>query len=146
MEFFPAPFVAPSPAFAALVFPWQDSRVMLANISERGWCIPSGRVEQSETSEDAMRREAREEAGIELGEAIFIGCYRIGEAKEYRWADVFIAEVSDVLDWQPTDESLERLWVEKDDLPGQYYNWEPLVAAVFEHSWQQILNLRRQNC
>ena len=50
LQFFPAPFQAPLRAFAVLVFPWQDDRVLICDIEDRGWCIPSGRVEAEETS------------------------------------------------------------------------------------------------
>ena len=66
LQFFAAPFRAPIRAFAGLVFPWQGDRVLVADILGRGWCIPSGRVEPTETSLDAVRREAQEEAGATL--------------------------------------------------------------------------------
>ena len=66
LEFFPAPFQSPLRAFAALVFCWQDESILLCDIEDRGWSIPSGRVEPFESSEDAARREAIEEAGANL--------------------------------------------------------------------------------
>ena len=48
MEFFPAPYHAPLRAFAALVFPWHGDKILLCDIEDRGWCIPSGRVEPFE--------------------------------------------------------------------------------------------------
>ena len=50
LEFYPAPFRSPLRAFAALVFPWHEEQVLLCNICDRGWCIPSGRVEPNESS------------------------------------------------------------------------------------------------
>ncbi|HWD41934.1 MAG TPA: NUDIX domain-containing protein, partial [Fimbriimonas sp.] len=63
LRFHPAPFRSPLRAFAALVFPWVEESVVICDIDRRGWCIPSGRVEPHETSLEAAKREAREEAG-----------------------------------------------------------------------------------
>ena len=58
LEFFPAPFRAPLRSFAALVFPWEGEQVLLCDIENRGWSIPSGRVEPDESSSEAACREA----------------------------------------------------------------------------------------
>ena len=73
LHFYPAPFRAPLRAFAGLVFPWMGGRVLLANIEGRGWCIPSGRVEPNESSAEAVRREALEEAGAILTDVQYMG-------------------------------------------------------------------------
>ena len=98
LRFHAAPYKAPLRAFAALVFVWQDLDVLLCNIGDRGWCIPSGRVEAFETSVEAARREAIEEAGAILDTLQYIGCYNICEKEEQRWADVFTSNVVSLQD------------------------------------------------
>lgn len=44
--------------------------VVLALHTTRGWTIPGGHLEPGESAEDAMHREAREEAGITVAEPI----------------------------------------------------------------------------
>jgi len=139
LEFHPAPFRAPLRAFAALVFPWQDSRVLLCNICDRGWCIPSGRVEPNESSCDAARREAQEEAGALLSDMLYIGAYRISERNEVRWADVYVAQVSELVEMDPQFESIGRRWVDPAELPNIYHLWNPLTEMLFQHS-QQVLH------
>lgn len=136
--FFPAPFRAPIRAFAALVFPWQDDKVLIADIQDRGWCIPSGRVEPLESSIDAARREALEEAGAELENVQYIGCYQIVERGETRWADCFVATILALGEIRKTDESKGIRLVSLGELPEIYHLWSPLTKMVFEHSFEVI--------
>jgi 8-oxo-dGTP diphosphatase len=135
LHFYPAPYRAPLRAFAALVFPWQgEDEVLLCNIEDRGWCIPSGRVEAFETSLDAVKREAMEEAGAELACIQYIGCYSIREKEELRWADVYVARVTELKEISMPEESLGRKIVKMEELPEIYHLWTDLTKAVFEHS------------
>jgi len=134
LEFFPAPFRAPLRSFAALVFPWEGERILICDIEDRGWSIPSGRVEPEETSLEAALREAVEEAGAILGEPQYIGCYRITERKEIRWADVYTARVVELIEMSNEFESRGRQFVEIERLPDIYHLWNPLTRLVFEHS------------
>lgn len=138
MQFFPAPFKAPLRAFAALIFPFYDGKVVLCNICDRGWCIPSGRVEPNEHSCQAAKREALEEAGAVVECAQYIGCYRIVERCEVRWADAFVANVKEIGEIQVPEESLGMQLVTLDELPGVYYDWNELTAAVFAHATEII--------
>lgn len=134
LRFFPAPFKAPLRAFAALVFAWRDEEVLVADISGRGWCIPSGRVEPSESSEEAVRREALEEAGAVLKDIQYIGCYQISERSTVRWADCFVAHVEDLMEIQSVGESKGRRFASLNELPEIYHLWNELTSEVFEHS------------
>jgi 8-oxo-dGTP diphosphatase len=138
LQFFPAPFRAPLRAFAVLVFPWKEEQVLICDIDGRGWCIPSGRVEPSETSDEAVRREALEEAGAVLSDLQYIGCYKITEKREVRWADCYAAHVSSLVDIGMTAESFGRKFVSLSELPEVYHLWNPLTEMVFCHS-QEVL-------
>ncbi len=139
MRFHPAPFRAPLRAFAALVFPWIGDRVVVCDIDGRGWCIPSGRVEPYETSVEAVRREALEEAGAVLCDIDYIGCYHISEKREVRWADCFAAQVRQLVDISMPEESKGVRLVQMDELPSMYHLWNPLTKMVFEHSREIVL-------
>ena len=43
-----------------------DNQVLLIKHCKRGWEIPQGRVEEGENLLDALRREVREEAGVQI--------------------------------------------------------------------------------
>lgn len=138
LEFFPAPYRAPLRAFAALVFPWRGDQVLLCDIEDRGWCIPSGRVEPNESSCEAAEREAQEEAGALLADLQYLGCYRVTERAEVRWVDVFAAHVAELVDIGTPAESRGRRFVTLDELPDIYHLWNELTQQVFEFSKQVL--------
>ncbi len=125
-------------AFAGLVFPWQGDRVLVCDIVDRGWCIPSGRVEPAEDSRDAVIREAREEAGAELQDLQYIGCYHISERDEVRWADCYTARVASLGEIQVAEESQRIEFMTLDQLPDHYHLWNELTQQVFVYSLEVL--------
>ena len=146
LQFFPAPFRAPLRAFAALVFPWDGEKVLIADIEGRGWCIPSGRVEPNETSLEAVKREALEEAGAHLADLQYIGCYHISERREVRWADCYVGCVTSLVEIGMQEESKGRKFVMIDELPEIYHLWNPLTRMVFEHSYEVLQRQKKYGC
>jgi 8-oxo-dGTP diphosphatase len=138
LTFFPAPYRSPIRSFASLVIPIQGSAVLLAHIGDRGWCIPSGRVEAGEDSIEAARRECMEETGATLTCLQYIGCYQMSEKGETRWSDLFVAKVGDMGEISKPKESLGRKFVEREDLPTEYYFWNDLTRCVFDHAFSII--------
>lgn len=125
------------PAPAALVFPFYGDRVVLADIVARGWCIPSGHIEPGETAEEAVRREASEEAGITLGQAAFLGWFILTDAATgaVRHAPTYIAEVRTLGGPVVAAESRGAQLVNVEDVAGLYFSWDALLAAVFEYAY-----------
>jgi 8-oxo-dGTP diphosphatase len=132
--------------FAVLVFAWQDDRVVICDIEDRGWCIPSGRVEADENSLQAAHREAQEEGGVELDRVQYIGCYQISERREVRWADCYAAKVANVGEISMKQESLGMKLVTVEELPAIYHLWNPLTEAVFHFSHEVVERLKDSRC
>jgi len=131
--------LAPSPA--ALVFPFYGDRVVLADIEKRGWCIPSGHIEQGETAEQAVRREAWEEAGVTLGRVIYIGYFVLTQADtgDVRHAPTFIAEVANFSPVPESSESRGMQMANVEDVAGLYFSWDALLASVFAQAYREKL-------
>lgn len=54
----------------------QNGQVLLVRHTYlEGWYMPGGGIKRGETTEEAARREAREEVGAELGEVRLLGVY-----------------------------------------------------------------------
>jgi 8-oxo-dGTP diphosphatase len=146
LQFFPAPFKAPLRTFAVLVFAWLDDRVVICDIEDRGWCIPSGRVEPMETSMEAAHREALEEGGVELERLQYIGCYQISERREVRWAECYAAKVKSIGEISMKEESLGMKLATVEELPGIYHLWNSLTEAVFHYSREVVDRLNDSRC
>lgn len=114
--------------------PWRDGELLLCDIEDRGWCIPSGRVEPFESSLDAAKREAVEEAGAILEDILYLGCYRICERNEVRWADIYTARVAELVEIPAEFESSGRRFVRPNELAEIYYLWNSLTEAVILHA------------
>lgn len=108
--------------------------MLLCDIADRGWTVPSGRVEPQENSRDAVVREALEEGGAELSAPQYIGCYQILERKEVRWADCYAARVCKLVEISIPAESRGRKLVTLEELPELYHVWNELTEKVFRHS------------
>ncbi len=143
MRFHPAPFRAPLRAFAVLVFAWSDGQVLLCDITGRGWCVPSGRVEPDESSGEAVRRESLEESGAVLEEVQYFGSFEIRDRTEVRWADCYAGHVVELGEIRTKEESRARRFVSPDELPELYHVWNELTKRVFERS-REVADRARQ--
>jgi len=60
-------------ACAALVFDDQERLLLIERADDRQWGLVGGLMEPGETTEQTVRREVREEVGLDLGELRFLG-------------------------------------------------------------------------
>jgi 8-oxo-dGTP diphosphatase len=123
------------PIRAVLLFAFFGDRVVLSDIEGRGWSVPSGHVRAGETPQQAMRREAQEEAGIVLRKMQPLGVYVIQEEDGGRYyAPVFIGEASHFSPIDDQSESHGVLLIPPEDVQEVYHLWDSLVAEVFRYA------------
>jgi len=122
---------------ASLVFAFLGSRCVVADIRERGWCIPSGRREIGETAEATAHREAWEEAGLMLGPLRRIGHYILRKPVDHesRLAAVFVCSVQTLDALPPGSESRSVRLMTLRDMKQNYYVWDALIEAVARYAF-----------
>ncbi len=138
LEFVAAPCRPPFRPFAAMIFLWKDEKALLCNICDRGWTIPSGRVEAGEEGINAALREAHEEAGATARNVRYLGCYRISDPRNVRWAEVYVGEVDRLSPIPVESESNGRQLVSREDLPTVYHAWSDLFECMFDYSLEVL--------
>lgn len=114
----------------------EGERFVVADIPGRGWCIPGGRLESGETPEQAARRETREEIGATLGPLHPLGHFTRTDTLSERIALVpaFVAGVRKLEALPPDTESRGVRRLRFEDLPTEYYTWDPMLEAVFSYA------------
>ncbi len=142
--FFPGtqlPLESEGGLYAVLVFLFYGDKCVLADIVDRGMCIPSGRIEPGETIDQAAVRECFEETGALLHEQsrTLIGCYRMttrsgAHAGQVRWNPVFVAEALGFRPLPAGSESRGMFLAAVEDVADVYFFWDELVASVFDYA------------
>ena len=96
----------------------QDGGVLLVRQTYMpGWFLPGGGVKRGETLEEAVRREAREEVGAEMGELNLLGSYtHFGEHKSDHNALFLCTDFT--LNTKKDREIAEARFFPLDSLPG----------------------------
>ena len=119
---------------ASLVFACRSGGLILTEIIGRGWCIPGGHIEEGESAEVCVRREAWEEAGLTLGKLELIGHTLLYPPDEMTPVIVanFVGEVERFDPLPENSESTGIRFTSYDELPAVYYQWDPLLEAIFD--------------
>ncbi len=127
-----------TPLRAVLLFAFFGERVVLCDIDGRGWSVPGGHLQEGETPEQAIRREAEEEAGITLHRAMPLGVYKLVEPDGACWyVPVFIGDVAHFTPIPNGSESHGILLIPPEDVQEVYHLWDPLIAEVFAYALSQ---------
>ena len=125
-----------APVTHVVVFPFYGDLIVLAEIINRGWCIPSGHIEPGETPEMAVHRESTEEAGIELGPLTQLGAFVLtAEDGTAGAANAYIATVTKMHDAPTGSDSAGRALFRVEDVSETYYHWDELLDSAFQYAW-----------
>jgi 8-oxo-dGTP diphosphatase len=131
------PHQKPVPAVAAIIL--RDREILLIRRGgEPGaglWSIPGGSVELGETLEESLKREVREETGLEIMVGKLAGVHNlvVREAGRIRFHYVILDYSADVISGEicAASDVTDCRWVRLDDL-GQYELTESLIARLKE--------------
>lgn len=141
----------PAPISHVLIAILHEGRFLLTRIEGRGYCIPSGHIEPGETPEEAAQREAYEEAGAHIKNLQLMGYYHLQPAgindAQDEWesyALLYLAEPVSIEPLPPGSESQGIGWAELEALPGLYFQWSPLMEAVFHYVHEKANETRKK--
>jgi 8-oxo-dGTP diphosphatase len=111
----------PKATVAAIIHPAGDRRTILltrrnVNPFNGLWCLPGGHVEEFEPAETAVRREVKEETGLDFAPDTFVGWFEeiFSEHRFHAVALAFAGAGSGAMQQQP-DEVSEMAWFALDD-------------------------------
>lgn len=125
-----------------MVIAFTDDNKIAMSKPERGWGIPGGHREAGESIEECLRREAIEEAAIELGELTFIGYWatkKVFESvhnKHYPSKAhqlLFLADITKIHEFHPELEVSERAFVPLHEVEKMHHNYDSF-KAIYEHA------------
>ncbi len=128
VEFVPKPnevrsvlcdFIPPTELTTSVaVFAFQGDRLLLANLSARGWDLPAGHIEAGESMVQALHREVWEETACTIVDIEVLGHTHIRllgpkpDGYQYPYPDSYMVVYTAVIDrmepFEPTDESADR--------------------------------------
>ena len=94
-----------------------EGKILLVNSPWRGWEYPGGLIEPGETFEEAMRREVREESGVEIEITGFVGiCKNVARnivnidfTARYVSGELTISEESTEVGWFTFEEAMAMI-------------------------------------
>lgn len=118
----------------------EDKKIALSK-PERGWGIIGGHREAGETAEECLRREAREEAAVELGELTLVGYWltkKVFESEHNRHYPatahqlLYVANITKIHDFTPELEVSERTFVEPQAVATMHHDFENF-KDIFDH-------------
>ncbi len=111
-----------------------NGKILFVRLSyaHKGWTLPGGGVKKNESFEDAAKREAKEETGIDLDEILEVGEYKA--TKEYKndYVVCFYAKTSNPDFKIDNLEISEAKWSDPNFLPEPYTKRLPLMIDLLK--------------
>lgn len=118
-----------------------QGKILVCDISGRGFTIPGGHINGSETAADCLMREASEEACVGLANLRLLGFieadHRANSDFEGQYPTrsvqaIYRADVAEVSEFSSQHESMERRFVTICELPKIHHEWNAVLQEALK--------------
>ncbi|MEG9295182.1 NUDIX domain-containing protein [Mangrovibacillus sp. Mu-81] len=129
-------------------FCFRDDQLLLVNLHHRGWDFPGGHIEDGETAEDCLNREAYEE-GYVSGRLSLLGHITVDHSENPVWDkdgpypkvgyQVFYRmNIEQLHEFMGKYESGERMFIHPGDVADYYRDWNGLYQVILDEAAGQL--------
>ncbi|KMM37959.1 NUDIX hydrolase [Guptibacillus hwajinpoensis] len=128
-------------------FCFKDDKLLLVNLNHRGWDFPGGHIEDEETPEECLKREAYEE-GYVKGESHLLGRIVVDHSENPKWNEnsqypkigyqvFYRMDIDKLYEFKAKYESGERILIHPSDVIDYYHNWNELYQEILDIAVKQ---------
>ncbi|WP_243387473.1 NUDIX hydrolase [Bacillus kexueae] len=128
-------------------FCFKDGQLLLVKLSHRGWDFPGGHIENEETPEECMKREAYEE-GYVTGKCSLLGYIIVDHNENPNWDQkspypkvgyqvFYRMDIDQLHDFKGKFESCERVLAHPSEVTKFYKDWNELYQEILDYAVTQ---------
>ena len=128
-------------------FCFKDEKLLLVNLNHRGWDFPGGHIEDEETPEECLKREAYEE-GYVTGSCSLLGHIIVDHNENPEWNEnspypkvgyqvFYRMDIDQFHDFKAKYESAERILINPSDVTKTYHDWNELYQEILDYASRQ---------
>lgn len=129
-------------------FCFNDGKLLMVDLDDRGWDFPGGHIEVGEKAEACFKREAMEE-GYVVGDCILLGSIEIDHHENPLWNEqslypkigyqvFYKMNITELHPFEAEYESNKRIFISPGDVSSYYKGWHEI--------YEEILNEARSRC
>lgn len=135
---------------ACMIVAITDEGKIALSKPERGWGLLGGHAEEGETPEQCIRREAMEEAAVELGELMYIGHWatnKVFESEHNRaypsatHMPLYVSKIQTIHDFTPQLEISERCFIDPSEMASYHHKFEDF-DDIYEYVLETIESIK----
>ncbi len=125
-------------------FCFKADKLLLVNVTPRGWDFPGGHIEHEETPEECLKREAYEE-GYVTGSCSLLGYIIVDHNENPNWDErspypklgyqvFYRMDIDQLHDFKAKHESLERILVNPSVVTKYHHKWNELYQEILDYA------------